>query len=156
MITSTIIILHFVGILTLLSYIYYLPKTDKKKITAGMSKRLSTYSLVSVCVAIFSYIYIMYNLSEIKDENSLWLVHVFIILFLIFSSLWAPSLYYNYKIITTLSLIAVSICSIGFFYILFINKRFKNNLLLLIVSIYLIFHTLIVDGVIWNYFSLMQ
>lgn len=153
---STIIKLQLVGILTLISYIYYLPKIDKKKITANMPEGLSIYSLVSVCIAIFCYIYIMYNLSGIKDKSSSWLIYMFIISFLVFSSLWAPSLYYNHNITTTLSLIAVAICSIGFFYILFVSKKFKNNTLLLIVSIYLIFHTLVIDGVVWNYYSLSQ
>ena len=150
---SRILYIQLIGLLTLLSYILYLPKINKKRIMVDMPNTLGKFSLISVAIAISSYLYIIYYMYNFeKYKHIFYRICIFVALFLLFSSFWATSLYYKWNIITISSLFLVAICSIGILYTLYHN----NDILLKICTLYLVFHTLFIDGILWNYYFIKR
>lgn len=144
--------LQIIGLFTVFSYIYFLPKIDKNVITAGMPQYLENFSLFSVLLAIVCYLTVLYKILNInfsKDEN--FMIYFSLFLFLISSCLWAPLLFYasDTKWAVISSLIFVSFASILYSYTL--SKK-KLDMIVYICLLYLVFHTTIVDATLWSYY----
>lgn len=141
---------HLIGILTLASYIYFLPKIDTKLLTANMPNIQQNITYISLVLVIISYFYMNFIFLKYPVSN---MYIVSIVSFLFLSSLWAPSIYYfpDKKWTSVMILTMVSVCTIGFL----MSWYHTDKSLSLILSImYIMFHVIFIDNIMWSYYYL--
>ena len=154
--TPTLFYIQFIGLITIISYVYFLPKMEKSKITQNMPQNMINFSLFSIFFAVISYLYIVYNsiyTISFSSRDKI-IMTLGMILFLISSTLWAPLLYYSEKtkwaVVSSLLLVSLGSIIIG---IVFLKQK-TPNIWSYVCVLYFIFHTTITDGTLWNKYFL--
>jgi len=128
------------GIFVLSSYFIYLPKMSSQQLWVGIPKSLQTFFLISILLAIISFISAFFLLSHLS--SIFWFG---LSLFYIGASLWSIMLYHHSKLGV---FIALSLTSLGA-----LLMTFHHNRLITLLFTYLFLHCLIMDNIIWfSYF----
>ena len=154
------------GVLILLSYYYfvYLKSNGTDRWWFGLSKKRNFFKIfgVSAFMATISFCYIIWYTTEELEGYVQKKVSTELIIGLVASLLWAPFVYYsfkyrNIKYIAASLLLVVAGTSIAALYFL-LDDRADNlseyDKVGVSALAFFIFHTLVVDGLVWNLYYL--
>ena len=149
-----IIILFLSFMLTLLIF-YFFYKTDLLKFIGDLNNKLYIYSaLICIIGFLITFYYIIIKDNFTKDEIDK--IFITILIIIKCTSLWIICSYYKIKI---LDIIFLSILCISNYYLLntIINIEEEKYKLLKNISIisvsYLLFHHVVIDLFLWNYYN---
>jgi hypothetical protein len=148
-------IILFLTFILLLFVFYFFYGNDLIKFIGRLNNNLFKYSaLICIFGFLILYLYILLKTNFTKEDNDK--IFINIITILICTILWIISSYYNIKILNILFLFALCIVNL---YLIFsiINLKEENYKILKNISIiflyYLLFHHLVIDLLLWNYYN---
>ena len=139
----------------MLSIFYFLYKFDLSEFIGGLNNKLYIYSaLICIISFLIAFCYILLKNDFTKEEIDK--IFVRILFIMIFTMLWIISSYYKNKFLNILFLSIL--CIVNFDLIIVIKniqeEKYKILKYLSILCIsYLLFHHVVIDLLLWNYYN---
>jgi hypothetical protein len=148
-------VILFLTFLFLLLTFYFFYETDLSKFIGNINNKLYIYSSL-ICIFGFSILYLYILIKDDFTKKDIDRIFVRILTILKCAILWIISAYYNIKILNILFLGILCIVNLDLIIVIKNLKEKKYNLLknLSLVSLsYLLFHHIIIDLFLWNYYN---
>jgi len=148
-------IILFLTFMILLFVFYYFYKTNLIKFIGNLNNNLFKYSaLICIFGFLIFYLYILLKTNLTKEDNDK--IFINIITIVICTILWIISSYYNIKILNILFLFVLCVANLYFIFLIKNLKEEKYKILKnisIIFLYYLLFHHLVIDLLLWNYYN---